>query len=345
MNESTKVQNELAQLKQENQQLLEAQKTLETLIAESNSKQLHAEMVSMELEQVFFAVTDALWVLNDEGIVIRANAAMLELLDQPQDEVIGSNGYELLKNIIVSDSSSPLKPGALNEKCEYDIRIVRKDQRREDYILTAAPLTTIVGSAGIVCQFKNITERKHAEEKLSELNKALEQMALIDGLTQIANRRHFDDTIAKEWKRLARDKKPLSLLLADIDFFKKYNDHYGHQTGDDCLRQVGKSLAGAALRPADLVARYGGEEFVVLLPESDLEGALCVGQRVVESIQKLGIEHAASSVAPSVTISLGAATLIPDQNNSPQQLIELADQALYQSKEAGRNRVTAAETA
>ena len=341
MEKATEIQTELAQLKLENQQLIETRKALETAIAESNNKQLHAEMVSMELEQVFLAVTDALWVLNDDGIVIRANAAMLTLLDRPLDQVIGKNGHELLKNEICCAGSYPLKNGNLLEKCEYDIQVPGKNQQQEYYILTAAPLRTIVGSAGIVCQFKNITCRKQAAEKLTELNEALKQMALIDGLTQIANRRNFDNTIKKEWKRLARDKKPLSLLLADIDFFKKYNDHYGHQAGDDCLRQVGRALAKTALRPADLVARYGGEEFVILLPEVDLPGALCVGQRVIDAIQQLDIEHADSAVAPIVTISLGAAALIPTGNNTPPQLIELADQALYQAKETGRNRVTA----
>ncbi len=343
----TTIQDELVRLKQENlnlqqrcKTLKETQSALETVISESNNKQLHAEMLSMELEQIFWAVTDALWVLNDDGIVIRANEAMLRLLDKPLDEVIGKEGHGLLKNEICSNDSCPIKTGKLLEKREYDIRLSKNNQH-EYYILTAAPLTTIVGSAGIVCQFKNITERKQAEEKLTELNEALKQMALIDGLTQIANRRNFDNTIEKEWKRLARDKKPLALLLADIDFFKKYNDHYGHQAGDDCLRQVGRALAGTALRPADLVARYGGEEFVILLPEIDLQGALCVGQRVIEAIQQLDIEHADSSVASMVTISLGAATLIPDSNNTPAQLIELADQALYQSKKTGRNRVTA----
>ena len=341
MTQSIKAQKALVQLKLENQQLIESQKALETAIAESNSKQLHAEMVSMELEQVFLAVTDALWILNDDGVVIRANAAMVKLLDRPPNQVIGENGHDLLKNEICSDGSCPIKPGALLEKREYDILVTGENRQEEYYILTAAPLITIVGSAGIVCQFKNITERKYAAEKLIELNKALEQMALIDGLTQIANRRNFDTTIEKEWKRLARDKKPLSLLMVDIDFFKKYNDHYGHQAGDDCLRQVGRALAETVLRPADLVARYGGEEFVLLLPEIELQGALCVGQRVVDAIHQLGIEHTASDVVPTVTISLGAATLIPDRSKTPSQLIKLADQALYQSKETGRNRVTA----
>ncbi len=340
---------ELNRLKKENQELQQSfdnlsqtQKALELVIAESNNRQLQAEMAGMELEQIFLAVTDAIWVISDEGIVARANEAMLNLLEKPLDEVLGKNCSELLHNKLCSQESCPLKLNSGGQQQEYDIQVGRKNNQQEHYILSTAPLTTIVGSAGIVCQFKDITSRKHAEEKLTELNETLTKMALVDGLTQIANRRHFDDTIEQEWKRLARNKKPLSLLLADIDFFKKYNDHYGHQAGDDCLRQVGKALAGMTLRSADLVARYGGEEFVLLLPETDLEGAVCVGNQTLESINQLKIEHTSSDVAETVTISLGAATLIPAHDTSPKQLIELADQALYQSKSTGRNRVTAA---
>ena len=340
---------ELNQLKKENQELQQGldnlnqtQKALELVIAESNNRQLQAEMAGMELEQIFLAVTDAIWVISDEGIVARANEAMLNLLGKPLDEVLGKSCSELLHNKLCSQESCPLKLNNGEQQQEYDIQIGRKNNQQEHYILSSAPLTTIVGSAGIVCQFKDITSRKQAEEKLTELNETLTKMALVDGLTQIANRRHFDDTIEQEWKRLARNKKPLSLLLADIDFFKKYNDHYGHQAGDDCLRQVGKALAGMTLRSADLVARYGGEEFILLLPETDLEGAICVGNQTLESISQLGIKHTSSEVAETITISLGAATLVPSHDTSPKQLIELADQALYQSKNTGRNRVTAA---
>ena len=348
MRNSTENENELITLKHENKllrqrcdRLKETQNALEKGISEGNLKQLQAEMQCMEFEQIFWAINDALWVLDDNGIVVRANEAMLELLDQPLNKVIGRKGQDLSKRQVYSDKSCQIKIDGLTKKQEYDIEINGKNQQQEYYILTVASLTTIVGSAGVVCQFKNITERRQARKKLLELNETLKQMALIDGLTQIANQRQFDESIKKEWRRLALSKEPISLLLAVIDFFKKYNDYYGHQAGDDCLRQVGKALARAALRPADLVARYGGEEFVLLLPESNLEGALRVGQRVVDSIKQLGIEHATSDVAPTVTISLGAATLIPTHNNAPAELIELADQALYRSKETGRNRITA----
>ena len=337
------------QLTEENRELLlncknleVVQSALELAIAENNSKQLQAEMISMELEQIFLAVTDALWVISDEGIVIRANEAMLKLLNKPLENVIDHKCSDLLNSELCQQDSCPLQVTKNKIKQEYDIQLSGEFDCLEHYILSAAPLTTIVGSTGVVCQFKNITSRKKTEQKLEELNEKLKLIATIDGLTQIANRRCFDETINQEWKRLTRDKKPLSLLLADIDFFKKFNDHYGHPAGDDCLRQVGKTLTNMGLRPADLAARYGGEEFVLLLPEVELDGALHVGNRVLEAITQMKIEHSHSDVSDFVTMSLGAATLIPATEHAPEDLIALADKALYQSKHDGRNRVTAA---
>lgn len=315
------------------------QSALEQVVAESGRRQLHAEMTSMAFEQAFEKVTDAMWVLSDEGIVVRANDAMLQLLGTSSENVVGKNCADLLNYGHCQKDSCPLKVAETKIKREYDVQLLTNS---EHYILSVAPLTTIVGSAGIVSQFKNITDRKLAEQKLAELNDTLKEMALIDGLTQIANRRRFDEILAQEWKRLSRDKKPLSLLIADIDFFKKFNDHYGHQAGDDCLRQVGKALANTVLRPADLVARYGGEEFALILPESDLKGALHVGTRVLEEIAGLAVEHLHSDISEFVTISVGAATLVPSQNQTPAELIALADRALYQSKSEGRNRITSA---
>ncbi len=320
------------------------QLSLEQIIADNNSKRLDAEMISMELEQVFRKVTDAMWIVSDDGIVIRANDSMLQLLGKSSEDVIGKNCADLLSYGHCQKGSCPLKVAETNIQREYDIQLTGKPEDLEHYILSVAPLTTIVGSTGIVCQFKNITDRKRATQKLAELNETLKQIALVDGLTQIANRRRFDEVLAQEWKRLSRDKKPLSLLIADIDFFKKYNDHYGHQAGDDCLRRVGKALAGAILRPADLVARYGGEEFALILPEADLDAALHVGDRALGVIAELAVEHSYSDISEIVTISVGAATLVPLQDQSPAELIALADKALYQSKSAGRSRVTAAET-
>lgn len=343
------LQQQLLSLQEENHQLksscahLEAmQAAMEEAICDSNTKLLHAEMTSLELEQVFSACTDPLWVVREDGIVVRANAAMLQILGKSATtEVVGKQCAELLNYALCRDENCPLKRLHSKTRCEYDIQIIATSVNSEHFILTTAPLITLDGSPGFVGQFKNITARKIAEEELAAANAALKRLTLSDGLTQIANRRCFDETLNKEWQRLSRNKMPLSLLMGDIDFFKKYNDHYGHQGGDDCLRQVGQTLAKGVMRPADLAARYGGEEFVILLPEIDIDGALHVGRRILAAIENLGIEHQLSTVNKSVTMSMGAATLIPDLAQDCNQLVKLADAALYQAKNAGRNRIIA----
>lgn len=338
---------QLQSLSEENRRLkascahLEAiQAAMEAAICDSNTKLLHAEMTSLELEQVFSACTDALWVVREDGVVVRANGAMLGILGKSNPEVVGKKCSELLDYYLCRDENCPLKRLGRNSRCEYDIQLVTPGDTSEHFILTTAPLVTLDGAPGFVGQFKNITPRKVAEKELAAANEALKRMTLLDGLTQIANRRCFDETLATEWQRLARNQRPLALLMGDIDFFKKYNDHYGHQGGDECLRQVGRALAGSVRRPADLAARYGGEEFVILLPETDLPGALHVGRRILAAIEKLAIEHQLSTVSPTVSMSLGAACLVPTlARGACTQLVSLADEALYQAKNSGRNRI------
>jgi len=341
---------QLASLQEQNHQLKatcesleETQASLVQVISESNDKLLRSEMTSMELEQVFSACTDALWVIREDGVVVRANDAMLALLGKSAAEVIGQQCSTLLDYTLCQESICPIKRARSNTRREYDIQLAHIGDGNQHFILSTAPLITLDGRPGIVGQFKDITSRKEAETELAAANKALEQMARIDSLTQIANRRCFDETLQREWQRSSREQKPLSLLLGDIDFFKKYNDHYGHQAGDECLRQVGKALAEAILRPADLVARYGGEEFVILLPDIDLPGALHVGERILTAIKQLEIEHQPSTANEFVTMSIGAATLIPNPDQNCEELTKLADEALYRSKEGGRDRITPAQ--
>lgn len=166
----------------------------------------------------------------------------------------------------------------------------------------------------------------------------LRNMAFIDPLTGLANRRRFEETLRNEWRRCRRSGTPLAVLMIDVDHFKQYNDHYGHQLGDACLQLVGRTLAQQLNRSHDLAARYGGEEFICLMPECDLQGALSKAENLRHAIQALGIEHAASKTAPFVTTSLGAHALIPDQGNDHEHLITIADQQLYTAKSQGRNR-------
>lgn len=193
---------------------------------------------------------------------------------------------------------------------------------------------------------QEITERKQAEEALRKTTEALEManeelrhMAMVDGLTHVANRRRFDEYLEQEWRRASREHYNLALMLCDIDFFKGYNDTYGHQAGDDCLIQVAQAMTRVATRPADLVARYGGEEFAIVLPSTDAEGTTTVARMLQKEIEARNIVHHTSSVAPYVTLSIGGAVLFPGHNNSSEALVRRADQALYQAKETGRNRI------
>ena len=191
----------------------------------------------------------------------------------------------------------------------------------------------------------DVTERKQVEEELQHTefklrlaNQELEKLVNTDGLTQIANRRCFDHRLEQEWQRLYREQQPLSLLLFDVDYFKLYNDSYGHQMGDDCLIKIAQAVQQVVSRSVDLVARYGGEEFAVILPNTDITGAMAIAQRIHDAIKDLAIPHQASKVSDTVTISLGITSQIPASELSVATLIEQADQALYRAKQQGRNQ-------
>lgn len=168
----------------------------------------------------------------------------------------------------------------------------------------------------------------------------LEGLATTDGLTGIANRRHFDDALDREWRSADRRQAPLSLILMDIDFFKLYNDHYGHVQGDDCLRAVGQALANEPRRSTEFVARYGGEEFVCVLPDTDLDGARHVAHDLLTCVRSLQRPHEKSAAAPHVTLSLGVACIVPSAGTEPGELVRQADAALYAAKKNGRNQVS-----
>lgn len=193
---------------------------------------------------------------------------------------------------------------------------------------------------GFAITVRDITTRKQMELDLQEANQKLEVMANLDGLTQVANRRAFDLRLQTEYKRLAWEKQQLSLILFDLDGFKLYNDNYGHLAGDDCLIKVAQAVQQVVHPSGDLVARYGGEEFVVLLPQTDLEGAISVSQRIQQTIRNLKIPHAWSNVKEIdiISVTLGIASLIPTLECEPDTLIALADRALYKAKQQGRDR-------
>ena len=193
-----------------------------------------------------------------------------------------------------------------------------------------------------------VTKEMAVEEQLTKTetalhaaNRELEHLANLDGLTQIANRRSFDRAMQREWKRLRRETGVLSLIFCDVDDFKAFNDTYGHQAGDNCLRNVARVLSSEVKRPADLAARYGGEEFAVILPNTSAEGAFHQAESFRSAIETLLIPHAGSSTGDYITVSFGVATFVPGDDATPEDLIAKADAALYKAKESGRNKVVA----
>jgi diguanylate cyclase (GGDEF)-like protein len=188
----------------------------------------------------------------------------------------------------------------------------------------------------------DISERKKTEEHLIRLQKQLEEYSFQDGLTGIANRRMFDSVMEMEWAHARRSSQPLSLIMLDIDYFKQYNDHYGHVQGDQCLKQIGQVLTSAATRSRDFVARFGGEEFVLILPETDEESAAKIAERCRNLLFKEQIPHENSPVSQILSVSIGVGTVVPAHGDEPVAFIEAVDRRLYQAKGKGRNCVVKA---
>ncbi|NEU83617.1 PleD family two-component system response regulator [Nostoc sp. UIC 10630] len=184
---------------------------------------------------------------------------------------------------------------------------------------------------------RRLIEQSQLHQKLVTANLELQRLATIDFLTQLANRRRFEEYIHQEWRRMKRLQQPLSLILLDVDFFKSYNDTYGHQAGDRALLEIAKAIKDVVKRPGDLVARYGGEELAIVLPYTDMFGAAKVAKRICFAIRSLAIPHINSQVSLHLTVSAGLATVIPNQIFNIEQIIAAADKALYQAKATGRN--------
>ena len=232
--------------------------------------------------------------------------------------------------------------------CQLTASLVRDSQGKPVYFVSQIEDITERRQAEDALRLANDFLERKVDERTSELmamngelealNEELQRLTLADGLTGIANRRYFDEYIEKEWRTELRQQKPLSLIMADIDFFKSYNDTYGHQSGDDCLTTVARTISNSIRRSTDMAARYGGEEFAVVLPYTDLDGAMQVAETIRKQVEDLRIENRQTE-GGYVTISLGVFSMIPSAQESPVSLISMADKALYQAKHAGRNRV------
>ncbi len=228
--------------------------------------------------------------------------------------------------------------------------VVEKDCAPKQALSTWYQLAIVKLGDGIVITLRDITERKQTELFWQAANLELYRQANVDSLTQISNRRRFDEYFQQEWQRCARDRQSLALILCDVDFFKSYNDRYGHQAGDRCLQQIASAIARAIKRPGDLVARYGGEEFVVVLSNTNRQGAEYIAKLISKHIKRLKIVRdepqlsiaSDSSVArPSkyVTVSLGVSSHVPNSETTPESFLQLVDSALYEAKNLGRDRI------
>jgi diguanylate cyclase (GGDEF)-like protein/PAS domain S-box-containing protein len=289
------------------------------------------------------------FVLDEQGQVIIWNKACERLTGLPAAEVLGTREHwrafykeprPCLADLVAQQRLAEVEalyvthddPAGRSFGVRAENWCVMPRLGRELYLaIDVGPIYNDGGQLVAVVE----TLRDMTDERLAKTE--LERLATRDGLTGLINRRHFDQTLHTEWARMRRDGRPLSLLMIDVDHFKRYNDVYGHLAGDGCLKQVAHVLNGALLRPSDEAARYGGEEFAIILPDTDHQGVETVAQRVQDGMKALAIPHSEGE-GGVVTLSMGMASVTPDGDTRPEQLLLMADEALYRAKHAGRNR-------
>lgn len=227
-----------------------------------------------------------------------------------------------------------------NKRLQLEIRERKQAEARLQMLVTA------ISQRNLDLEIILDTLREHGDAIHDQWYAKIQEakhLAGVDGLTQIANRRRFDEHLEAQWQLMTEQQAPISLILADIDYFKQYNDTYGHLLGDTCLKHVAQALQGSISHMTDLVARYGGEEFAAIMPETDLSGAIAVATRMQAQIEYLQLPHARSSTSHYVTLSMGVASCIPSLDQSPQALVAAADRLLYTAKQSGRNQIAYAD--
>jgi diguanylate cyclase (GGDEF)-like protein len=293
-------------------------------------------------------------IVDDDPVMVRVLARILA----PMGEILfATDGESALRMVRERSPDAVLLDVEMPGMSGFEVcRAIKEDPSNADLpILFVSGHTDIeteakgleVGAVDYIMKPPSppiVRARMRTQLVLRERTRQLLRLASIDGLTGLPNRRSFDETLDQEWRRARRNRTPLSLALIDIDFFKRYNDHYGHQAGDDCLKTVAATLAHAAERPGEIVARYGGEEFAVVLPLCDVPTARALAEKMRKRVADLALPHAGSLIGDHVTISCGVATLMGDIKSAeamPDEaaLITAADQALYAAKEAGRDQV------
>lgn len=283
---------------------------------------------------VFMNTMEGVMICDKNGAIKSVNPAFVDITGYQPESAIGENP-RLLKSGKHDQNFYEKMWSAIIKKGEWKGEIWNRRSNGEIYPQETT-INTITNNIGVVSWyasiFRDITERKTAENSLIRLSST-------DGLTGIANRRIFDETIEKEWNRALRSKDPFAIVMIDIDHFKLYNDNYGHQQGDICLKEVAKTLQRCISRSTDLLARYGGEEFVAILPMTDTEGARQFAETMRTAVEAMALPHQYSETAQHVTVSIGLGVVKPARGASPSEIIQLADKALYEAKHSGRNRV------
>lgn len=301
-------------------------------------------MDEMSKQQTILIVDDAKGNINVLAELLRADfkiraatsgakALDIAFSDNPPDLILldvvmpEMDGYEVCKRLKASSQTKNIPIIFITGNVSEEDEIYGFSLGAMDYI--AKPFSPVVVKARV---------NTHAE--LKRHRDYLESISYLDGLTGIANRRKFNDYLDLTWSFAVRESIPISMILMDIDNFKLFNDNYGHQDGDACLIQIAQALSETIMRKADFIARYGGEEFVCILPNTESSNAVLIAEKFRQSVISLQIPHAYSTAENCVTISLGVATIVPEKNASCSLLIKAADEALYKSKESGRNKVS-----
>lgn len=249
--------------------------------------------------------------------------------------MLGEQDWLLVFSLFFTNTASILRIG-ITVSCSGPIAFLKDTGQLQ----ALAILLIILGVVACICSFF-ILHTHRMEKDLIQAKDEIEKLANVDGLSNLFNRRYFDIKLRQEFRRMNRLSQPISLIIADIDCFKLFNDTYGHQAGDYCIKEIASALRKAAGRVSDVAARYGGEEFVVLLPNTDTEGAMKVACEIKRLVLEKAIPHETSTASDKVTVSMGVATLIPNKSMSHDLLVTLADQALYRSKKSGRNQIHA----
>lgn len=331
--------------------------------AEERSRQLQRELTDQRefLNTLINALPDMIFAKDEQLRLVLVNDEYCRKTGVDRDDILGGTVYD----------TYPREIADVYQEKDEEVMRTGSPVRNEEWIVSRTGERALIDTikvpyrdtdgrvVGIMAVSRDITERKEIEREreqlIAQLSEALEiigtqqnelektnarlaRLARIDDATGVWNRRHFRQQIAVEWKRASRDQRPLTLMLADIDYFKAFNDRYGHLAGDTCLRRVAQALHHALDRASDTVARYGGEEFIAMLPDTE-DLLMVVAERWRRVVHDLRIPHETSPVADTVTVSVGAANCVPDASLSEDALVMAADRALYEAKSAGRNTV------